>query len=369
MTELKPPIGEILEDGFEESDVARVWRKLDERTRQREGQRRTARGAVYALSFAAAAAALSFFVFRGSDDTQALPPLFLADGRLPVSFLAHQAESLTFSDGSRVSLAARSRLEVLHNEQGTFLTSLRSGSGVFEVKPGGKRRWLVDCGVGAVEVVGTRFALSCGSEELKLSVEQGAVMVRGASIPGGTKQVSAGQSFELGGSEPSERAESSPKVVERSVAAVVPEDAGSDAGRAGHEKLMHSKASGSAGAALVDALLARADTARRTGDTAEQARLLERAYREAGNGPRAAVAGFALAKLKMSSSPAEAARLLRVLLDKGVPASLEEDVMARLVEAHVRAGNGAQARAAAQRYEERYPHGAHLSRVKHWLEQ
>lgn len=50
----------------------------------------------------------------------------------------------------------------------------------------------------------------------------------------------------------------------------------------------------------------------------------------------------------------------------GLPAGLDEDAHARVVECLARAGRPEDAAAAAERYEAKFPMGRHLARVRRW---
>jgi hypothetical protein len=54
---------------------------------------------------------------------------------------------------------------------------------------------------------------------------------------------------------------------------------------------------------------------------------------------------------------------LNKALALGAPQSLREDVRARLVEAHVRAGDQAAARSAADAYQREFPDGRHTKTI------
>src|SRR6185369_15078012 len=62
------------------------------------------------------------------------------------------------SDGSRIDLRPGSHLAVLENSGRVFATLLGQGHADFEVRPGGPRRWIIECGAFTVEVVGTAFS-------------------------------------------------------------------------------------------------------------------------------------------------------------------------------------------------------------------
>jgi transmembrane sensor len=114
-----------------------------------------------------------------------------------------------------------------------------------------------------------------------------------------------------------------------------------------------------------DALMARADQARLGGRPAEAASLLERAMAREGD-PAAGVAAFTLGRLELDvlSRPARAASAFTRALALPLPPRLREDAAARLVEAHVAAGDREAARAAAAEYLARYPEGRHAARVR-----
>jgi transmembrane sensor len=106
-------------------------------------------------------------------------------------------------------------------------------------------------------------------------------------------------------------------------------------------------------------LLVLADVARLSGHAAEAVAPLERILRDFPGNPQAPLAALALGRLELDTldRPAKAAGALNRALSLGVPLSLREDVRTRLVEAYARAGNRAEARAAAAAYLREYPDG------------
>ena len=81
--------------------------------------------------------------------------------------------------------------------------------------------------------------------------------------------------------------------------------------------------------------------------------------------PQAPLAAFALGRLELDAldRPRQAAAALSRALALGMPQGLREDVRARLVEAHVRAGNRAAAHAAADAYDREFPEGRYRQSI------
>ncbi len=113
-------------------------------------------------------------------------------------------------------------------------------------------------------------------------------------------------------------------------------------------------------------LLVLADVARLSGHAEEAVAPLERILRRFPGDPQAPLAALALGRLELDAlhRPADAAVALNRALALGVPASLREDVRARLVEAYARAEDGPAARAAAAAYVREFPDGRYLSLVQ-----
>ena len=113
-------------------------------------------------------------------------------------------------------------------------------------------------------------------------------------------------------------------------------------------------------------MLALADVARLSGHPREAVAPLERILTDFAHDPQAPLAAFALGRLELDAldRPRAAAAALESALALGVPRSLREDVRARLVEAHERAGDGEGARAAARAYVRELPSGRHRAEME-----
>ena len=68
----------------------------------------------------------------------------------------------------------------------------------------------------------------------------------------------------------------------------------------------------------------------------------------------------------MTQAPERAERALSAVLKAGAARGLEEDVLARLVEARARMGNPSGAQSLARDYQRRFPEGAHRAEVERW---
>jgi transmembrane sensor len=114
-----------------------------------------------------------------------------------------------------------------------------------------------------------------------------------------------------------------------------------------------------------DELLLAADVARLSGHPAEAATYLERFLREHDADGRAETAAFSLGHLLMTrlGRPAEAAQRFAEARRR-TRGSIDEDALAREVEAWSRAGERARARARAEEYLKRYPGGRRSAAVR-----
>ena len=74
---------------------------------------------------------------------------------------------------------------------------LERGTASFEVRPGGPRRWQIECGLATVEIVGTRFTCARSAGRLHIGVEHGVVLVRGERVPNRARRLAAGESLDV----------------------------------------------------------------------------------------------------------------------------------------------------------------------------
>jgi transmembrane sensor len=385
---LRVPFSLELRDPVRESQVARMWSKIQ----ARRASSRTPMKSV--MIWATVGALLGVAVMlavegaRNRDRHVATVERARDEGALLLASRAPMktidvtanvpSRSVELSDGSHIQVEPASHLETLASSASEVVFRLAFGRAVFDVVPGGPRRWVVEAGLARVEVVGTRFGVTRNPERVHVDVTRGVVLVRGATVPDGVVRVEAGGELD---------------VLPPQSEGAAPAPAGSD-NASSHLRLpsqAHSVATwrtsanggryAEAYAALgrggvgretarsdsADELLALADVARLSGHPAEAVEPLERILREHAGSAGAALAAVTLGRIQLGlNEPAEAARAFERALSLRVPAGLAEDVYARLVEARARAGDHAGAAAAAREYERRFPTGRRSADVLRW---
>ena len=194
MSELRYPLKERLHDVVTERALQRVWRSIDERRSERRPRPLARR----MLGLALAGLAIALGVVLGlALRTRDPGPLALADGRPFAAVDASTRAMLALADGSSIRLWPGTRLEPLESSGTSFNLRLSRGEARFDVRAGGPRRWLVECGLASVEVVDTEFHCARGTNRLRVSVERGTALVRGDRVPDGIRWLGAGDSLEL----------------------------------------------------------------------------------------------------------------------------------------------------------------------------
>ena len=383
MSRLEFPLKDMMRDPTEEPALRRIWERIDGRLP--DARRRRRRVALGGLVLAAAAAVTLVVTVRRD-----VGPLRFADGRALVAVDALEAGArVALSDGSALDLGAGARFEPLESSGTTFLGVLRRGSASFDVRPGGPRRWQVECGLATVEVVGTRFSCERAPGRLRVSVQRGVIVVRGERVADHARRLAAGESLdvleaspaspELAGAEALAAAAAADEAAAEAVAIDGESPAGAAEPRASWRDLAGRGRSAEAFAVLgaqgvrrearrlgVADLLALADVARLSGHPAEAVAPLARILSDFAHDPQAPLAAFALGRLELDGldRPGPAATALERALALGVPRSLREDVLERLVEAHERAGERSAARGAAQAYVREFPAGRHRAKME-----
>ena len=373
MSRLEFPLKDLLRDPSDEPALRRIWQRIDGR-RLPNPRRRRRRVALASVALAGA----------GRGDAGSLR---FDDGRSLVAVDAPVAGvRLALSDGSTIELGGGARFEPLESSGTTFLGVLQRGSASFDVRPGGPRRWQIECGLATIEVVGTRFSCDRKPGTLRVSVQRGAIVVRGERIADRARRLTAGESLDIAADEiavsppaaapPDETAATGAAA---SLAQHEPLGGSSGAERASWRELAHRGRPVEAFAALgaqgiqrearrlgVADLLALADVARLSGHPVEAVAPLERIVADFAHDPQAPLAAFALGRLELDAldSPRPAAAALERALELGVPRSLREDVHARLIEAYDRGGDRAAARSAAQTYLREFPSGRNRAQVE-----
>lgn len=386
---LPDPLSTVLRDPVDERTVARLWRSIEERRRVppvRLGVMlgwATLGAAIAIVSMLALGFVTGTTPPRGGKIALSEPgPLLLADGAAVVPVEVAPAATrvvVSLADRSRVAVEPGSRLEPLASSAHEFIVRLARGTATFDVEPKGPRRWVVEAGIASVEVVGTRFTVTRTPRSVHVAVARGVVLVRGNTVPDGVARLEAGRTLDVPA--PAESSEHDGGVTARSVEPH-PEHASSSLAAKGWRDRVRAKDYAhaydllgtegleleTARAASADDLFALADVARLSGHPDGAVLPLERLLSAYPSSERAALAAVTLGRIELGlGAPEKASVALERALARGVPAGLEEDVMARLVEADVKAGNRARASAVAADYARRFPAGRRQADVDRWL--
>ncbi len=376
------PLKRHLRDDLHEARIKEMWERIDHTPAPSRAPWRWAAVTAFALLLLFA----GFMRFAKGPEPK---PLALEAGVAP-RVLGNDTSAVVprFDDGSRLELRGGTRLEVLRNDGRSFVTVLRRGEATFDVKPGGRRHWIVEAGELSVEVVGTHFRVERATASTRVSVDHGIVLVRGERVPGGAKRLTAGMSFALesapphvpapptsaGSGAPGGVGESAPSTALDELqtapsAAAAPKPSASAVPSVAPEPSAAVAPQSVVAAQEVDQVdhsLRSADSARQRGDGAAAIRHFTAAFEQAAEGDRRrGLAALSLARLLLNGDPARAARILRSSL-ADMPQALIEDAAVRLVEAESRAGNREGAARAAADYERRFPAGRRLDEVRRW---
>jgi transmembrane sensor len=387
MSSMRFPLRDYLQDSVDEATVHRMGLAIDERLQP--GRRRR----VWRFLVLGAAASAGLLVATLPQIRRDPGPLLLANGHEIVEMEAGvEGNEIELSDGSRIWLSQGGRLQPLHSTATSFSAILTEGRADFDVRPGGHRHWAVECGLATVEVVGTTFACEREHGRLRVMVRHGVVLVRGDRVPDRARRLVAGETLEI-----TEKVDAQVPLAAASAGSVelaesaedvqtmaTPEARGpsnppAKSWRALARHGRHSEAFavlGSDGLRResrrlgVNDLLALADVARLSGHPAEAVMPLERILSEFAQDSQAPLAAFALGRLELDAlgRARAAASAFRKGLELGMPSSLREDAMARLVEACARSGDTGAARRAAAAYQDEYPNGRHKHAIAGWLQ-
>jgi transmembrane sensor len=379
---------DALESGVDERKVQVLWRRIG--GARRAGPPRRERPAFARVILLAAAALVVCGTVGGAGwalTRSVAGPLRLADGSpMPSALEATHAQTFRFDDGSELELAPGSRVDLLDTTPENVRLALRGGHVIFRVRPHGPRRWEVECGPLSVEVVGTVFSVVRDAERVQVSVERGAVLVRGSRVPDHVQRLGAGQSLAVGPEvevpvELTEEVEAAePEVApEHPPASNIPRGARAEGWR---EHLAAGRydeafeALGSEGLAReteraqrVEDLMRLADLARLSGHPDDALLPLERIVDRHPHSRSAAIAAYTLGRLRLErlGDPGGAAVVFERSLAMGLPAALQEPARARLVRA-LRADGDPRMEDAGRRYLELYPDGASADVIRRWIE-
>jgi len=402
---LQVPLHKQLTDPLPRSALERVRRRVHESRRSGEVRvwRRASAWAPVALGLALAA--IGFGVWR-ANDARDVGPLRMAGGAPLGAVVARTTTTrIALHEGSSIALSPGARLVALENGSERVLLTQGDGTITYDVHPHGPRRWTIDAGAVAVDVIGTRFTIEREGSHVTVSVERGQVRVRGVAVAGGLRSLSAGEALEVGAppraiesetrgaaetaadvhasyannTHVSEAAEEASMGESRNAASPT----GAVQGVASAQRWLVLAARGehrdafdalgadgfqraTARSRSVSELFALADTARLSGHAALAVAPLERLLTEHAGDPRAGLAALTLGRLQLDAldAPGDACGSLERAITLGVPADLAEVAYARLVEAHRRAGHREPMAASARAYLERFPGGRNAAHIR-----
>jgi transmembrane sensor len=286
----------------------------------------------------------------------------LAEAKLET---ASDALAVTLVDGSKLSLASRTEVQVRGNQPNNVALALAHGEVVCDVTHHAERKFTVRAGDVEVRVVGTKFSVKATPGDhprVEVSVLRGVVEVVSERRPGIVARVAAGQSW-IQNSEPSAVPSGSLGVADSSPPAVI-----SGPGEA--DTKLDPKPSAPTPSAVVAVpsareLFEKAGENRRSGDAAAAARAYEELLRLHPTDGRASLSAFELGRLRMDrlGDPGGAITALERAVALNIGPTFREDALARLVSVYAAQGNFAACGRARDRYLSSYPAGVHASAV------
>ncbi len=375
MSDVGSRLRDVLVDEVPAQRIDRVWNGIAARRRRGVVRALPLRARAPALAFVALVAAAAVVLFVGfsktaktttaevsaAAPTTARPgPLHLATGGSvagPLSDAEPRETETVLDDGSRISIASATELVPVENDGSHFSLRLSRGRAIFDVVPGGPRTWTIDAGNVKVTVLGTKFRVDRSDARIHVGVERGLVRVTSDRMPGGERQLRAGEFVDVI-LDPASASASAPPPTP----APVPKDA-RDA-RDGKSESSERKKTGDSASEL----LAVADRARASGRPRDAVAPLERIVREHPESSHAAIAAFTLGKVQADQlgEAARGADSFERAVAIGLPASLAEEAWARIAEIRGKQGDLARASSAAQHYLATYPGGRHESAMMRW---
>lgn len=368
-----------------------MWRGIARR-RQQRGQARHRRALLGAFLVGVASALCVIGLVNHGGVTQramyADSTLKLRSGEAWSSIDAQDTmQSAELGDGSRIELG-KGRLTALENTDRSLVLKLDHGRALFDVHPGGPRRWSIETGLATVEVVGTRFTVTRSATQVVVEVERGVVLVRGDNVADHVQRLVAGDRLvveerrsvappALSASDPPTSASDPPTSASDPppdrIKTVASPPEWNDLAQKGayseaYDKLGTRGIAAQVEKADLDQLLTLADVARLSGHPADAVGPLQRIVTEHRADARAALAGFTLGRLHLDSlgDPARAAADFRSAIGLRLPSALLEDAHLRWIEAAARAGDPKQAQEAYDRYRSHFSQSSRMSIAERW---
>jgi hypothetical protein len=333
----KPKLSSFIVAEATEAELARQWAAIEYRLEPRRH-----RLLPLALALAGVAAVAIAYLL-----VQPVPPK-------QVSTRPNERVTLALDDGSRMQLRPASAVNLLRQRRREVHLQVLRGSARFEVRPNPARRFVVTAAGVDVVVTGTAFSveLEGAAGTTRVSVERGVVEVHPRGEVRVLARVHAGEAW------PAART-----VVPRAPAETPPAAPADQATKPSVPVAVPAAPAIARRPEPTDPrqLLEEANAARRNGDVARAASLLEILRVRHPSDARAALATFELGRLRMNAlgdlpGAVQALKQSIALAPSGV---FREDAEACLATAYARMRDRARCVQARQRYLERYPEGTH----------
>jgi transmembrane sensor len=378
VTPLYGPVKRVLRKTTTTVAIDRMWSRIEARSRT---EPRASRSRSLLVVAAALVATILGVVALWRGHLSPAPPLDVASQTAAVLVLtaehADDAERVvSLGDRSTITLAPGSAIEPIHSTPSAVALRQLRGSVLYEVTPGGPRRWSVDCGLLGLEVVGTVFRVDRSESRVRVEVQRGVVVVRGERVPSGAARLTAGTSIEVTAADVGAPAVATPPSAPASapsrpapVSGTWRELAARGENDEAYTELGPGGVARTAQSASVDDLLALSDVARLSGHAREAVDPLERIVREHPGDSRASLAAFTLGRIDLRSlgDPAAAARAFERAIALGIPGGLAEDAFALWVESLTKAGDEAGARKAHAQFVARFPDSPRARELETWV--
>jgi transmembrane sensor len=277
----------------------------------------------------------------------------------------HSVRHLRFSDQSTIALNSHSQLTALAMTDDQVLLRLERGSAQFHVKKGGRRRWRIESGLLAVEVIGTRFSVQRSATQVEVTVSEGRVLVRSAALTDGVVRLDAGQEVTVQAPSVAERqneAIARSGLADPSDLTTLPQPPPAQIPPARQSASLAGKQPS------LSWLLAHADEARAAGESKRAASLLLRIVQLYPHDPQAALSSFALGRIQQREGQwAAADTAYSWALHHGASGSLREDCYLRRIEVQLHLAKKL-AQRTAHEYLSLYPQGRHGAAIEHMLQ-
>ncbi|MBN2526002.1 MAG: FecR domain-containing protein [Deltaproteobacteria bacterium] len=377
---------EVLRDLVDEQRIVYNWQQIElKRTQKSRHPARTGLAMAAALVLVGIVASIGYIATRTPQSAAHGTPLSFEISQstrmIAVPSKATSERRIPLSDGSIISLAPGTSLEVVDNTPNLFRTTLHQGWVRYNVVPGHKRTWEINAELCRVVVMGTQFTVNRTPSTVDVKVHRGTVQVLGAV---GDKQLATltqGHSYTVRAQTPNtalQLAESDAEAqdVPKLKMAQPPKEknhplrTGAVAPRSTSGKAA-SRLAGMGASADVNVLLQQVDDARQHRQPQKAAKLLQRILNEHPLDPAVGLVALTLGKIRLDAlhQPAKAAQAFQLAANaKGLPSPLREQALARSVEAYHRAGNIDAANKMSDTYSHLYPDGAWRSWIERWTE-